>query len=128
MPLVARYYSFLSSMLQRCDHHVGSLTVQRWSRHSAQALKKLEASLQEDGQLARTQKVILHPYRSHVLFMIAGNLSELGQLYSISLADFERDILPNLREHDSVIWFDCRGDSAASKSDEIQQLHVLVEK
>lgn len=60
--------------------------------------------------------------------MIAGNLSELGQLYSISLANFERDILPNLREHDSVIWFDYRGDSATSKSDEIQQLHVLVEK
>lgn len=59
---------------------------------------------------------------------IAGDLSGLGQLYSISLTDFERDILPKLREHDSVIWFDCKGDSTASKSDETQQLHATVEK
>lgn len=59
--------------------------------------------------------------------MITGDLSELGQLYSISLADFERDILPSLQEHDSVIWFDCKGHSAASKSDETQ-LHTMVDK
>ena len=40
----------------------GSLTVQRWSRRLAQALVKLEASSQEDGRLARTEKVKIHPY------------------------------------------------------------------
>jgi hypothetical protein len=60
--------------------------------------------------------------------LIAGDLSDLGQLYSISQANFERDILPKLREYDSVIWFDCKGDSAAGKTEETQQLHAMVEK
>lgn len=63
------------------------------------------------------------------LIKFAGDLSGVGQLYSISLADFERDILPNLQEHDSIIWFNCKGHSETCKSDDDEiQLHALVEK
>ena len=103
---------------------------------------KSEVSLQEDGLLVRIEKVhlpvhsiwnaididLLLPWCSVWSFInIAGDLSELGQLYSISLDDFERDILPDLQEHDSVIWFDCKFEDAANKSDETQ-LHAIVEK
>ena len=49
--------------------------------------------------------------------MFAGDLSKLGSLYSISLDDFEREILPTLQKSDSVILFDCRVDGLASKTD-----------
>ena len=54
---------------------------------------------------------------------LAGDLSHLGQLYSISLEDFEKDILPNLHEHDCVIWFDFNTSDVAAA-----QLQTTVEK
>ena len=62
-----------------------------------------------------------------VLFGFSGDLSDLGELYSISLENFEKDILPNLHEHDSIIWFDCPTNSGVSKG-VTQQLHKTVEK
>lgn len=61
------------------------------------------------------------------LSIFAGDLSHLGQLYSISLEDFEKDILQNLHKQDSVIWFDSNTKSGVSESDKMQ-LHKVVEK
>ena len=60
-------------------------------------------------------------------FFLAGDLSHLGQLYSISLDDFERDILPNLHEHDCVIRFEFNTKNDASSSD-VAQLENTMEK
>ena len=57
----------------------------------------------------------------------SGDLSDLGQLYSISLENFEKDILPNLHKHDSVIWFDSTTNCGVGKS-VTEQLHETVEK
>ena len=36
-------------------------------------------------------------------YICAGDLSEEGELFRISVADFERDILPTLTERDCVL-------------------------
>lgn len=57
-----------------------------------------------------------------VLLFPTGDLSDLGKLYSISLDDFEKDILPDLQDHDSVIWFHSEGGR------DVAHLHKTVEK
>lgn len=66
-------------------------------------------------------------FRQKNLFKFTGDISDLGQLYSISLDNFEKDILPNLQEHDSVILFDSETNDAELRSD-TSQLHTTVEK
>ena len=51
-----------------------------------------------------------------------GDLSSRGHLYQISTSDFERNILPRLTEHDTVIWVGSDQSTASSEEDEIYSL------
>jgi len=62
----------------------------------------------------------------------AGDLSEEGELFRISLTDFKRDVLPTLTEHDCVLWLrdlpGGGGGGGPALSEDVRSVSGLVDK